>query len=373
MKYHRLIGLIVVTSCLLILHPGCSNPTKSGTETPKTTNQDTSKQAIKTIEKDKTITKKTEPNGPAPKIVFEKTVLDFGKLVPNQQATGQFVFKNEGKGDLVISKVSECCGVSPIWEERKYKPGESGIIKIDFKGTSQTGLFTRNPIVESNDPCSPKFSLTVKADVSEIIVLEPDRIKLFLNEENASCPRITLKGTDNQLFSINRYKSTGGAFTIDIDPSIKAKEFILQPKVNIEKLQSNTSGNIVFDINHPIGTMAATVLYDVLPDFSLSPSLVIKFFEMKALKPVTQPITVKSNLGKEFEIESVSSKENIVKLTSKTSTGKNSYRLDVEITPPEPSEDVKKAGGQISLEDRLYIKIKDGPVLEAKCNLYYNN
>ncbi len=361
MKYrHSIISVIVAIS---ISNIGCvRKPPKI--ETPKPVVQSTEKA-------------KQEPSSdqPAPKIVFEKTVVDFGKISPGEPASGQFNFKNEGTGELQISKVSECCGITAIFDEtKKYKSGESGVIKIDFKGASVVGEFVRHPIVQSNDPNTPDFSLTVQADIMEMVTIQPVRLTLFDTEDNAACPKLTIKSTDEKPFSIKGYYSTGNCITIDFDSSVKATEFVLEPKADIEKLKTNLTGYLTLEMKHPQGDITARVDYSVIPEYSHQ-SLFNKF-DAEPLKPLTQTINVKNNLGRDFEIESVTSKEKAIKLinTTKNEVGKiKSYTLELEIIPPAPTKEDLATTGQISFNDKLFINIKGGPSLLTTCNIYYKD
>jgi hypothetical protein len=368
MKYRYLIISAIVS--IAILNTGCvKEPTTI--ETTKPVVQTTDKTNQKPLP-----TQSTSKSGqPAPKIVFEKTVLDFGKISPGEPALGQFNFKNEGPGELQISKVSECCGITATYDqEKKYKSGESGVIKIEFKNSSINGEFVRNPIVHSNDPNTPEFSLTVKAVIEEMVTLQPERLALFSSEDNAACPKLTIKSNDNKPFSIMGYKSTGGCITIEFDKSIKKAEFILEPKVDIEKLKTNPTGYLTLEISHPQGNVAVRMDYNEMPEYSHQ-SLFNKFLA-EPLKPQTQTITVKNNLGRDFEIESVTSQEKTIKLISKTKkeTGNvKSYVLELEVTPPALTKEDLASTGQISCIDKLFIKIKDGPTLTTTCNIYYKD
>jgi hypothetical protein len=123
---------------------------------------------------------------------------------------------------------------------------------------------TRKLVMHSNDPNTPAINLTIKAKVVLQIDWEPKRLKLFLDEENAGSSNITISSIDKRPFSITGFKSTADCITADYDPTVEATEFVLETKVDTEKLQKNLKGRINISLNHPMGN-AAVILYSVLP------------------------------------------------------------------------------------------------------------
>ena len=298
---------------------------------------------------------------PQPKIKFETNLLDLGKIGPGTQTSGEFKFTNTGDDTLEIKNISQCCGVVTQLDKRIYEPGESGILKIDYHATAQTGVIRRQPIVQSNDPVQPNVALTVKVEIVKKVTLEPERLKLFLDAENASCPELTIDSIDGQPFSIIDLKSTADCITADFDPSLKATKFVLDLKVDMEKLAKNTKGSINIMLTHP-ECKAADVLFNVLPKFTVSPSMMI-VFRAKPQEPITRQIRVFNNYNEDFEIGSILSQENTIKVLNQSKIS-NGYELDIEIMPPPD-------GGKQRFTDTLSINIKDGENLTIPCNGYY--
>jgi len=300
----------------------------------------------------------------APEIKFEKMICDFGKVGPSAKQTGEFKFTNIGEGLLEITKVGKCCGVVTRLDKMEYAPGESGTLIVEWNSGPLESTMTRQLVVHSNDPNTPAANLTIKAEVVLQIDWEPKRLKFFLDEENAGCSNITINSIDNQPFSITGFKSTGDCITADYDPSVKATKYVLEPKVDIEKLQKSLKGRINISLDHPKGN-AAVVLFSVVPKYTVNPPLLI-IFNAEPNKPIVRKISVLNNFGKDFEIESVSSKNNIVamKLLEQKKIN-NGYQLDVEITPP-------AAEGQPRFTDEFSVNIKGGESMSIKCNGYYS-
>ena len=298
-----------------------------------------------------------------PEIKFENLVYDFNEVGPNAKHIGEFKFTNVGEGLLNITEVAYCCGVVTRLDKMEYEPGESGALKVEWNSGPRESTMTRKLVVHSNDPNTPATNLTIKAEVALQIDWEPKRLKLFLDEDNAGCPKVTISSLDNRPFSITGFKSTFECITADYDPSVKATKFVLEPKVDTEKLQKSLKGRINISLDHPQGN-TAIVLYSVLPKYTVNPPLII-IFNAEPEKPIVRKISVLNNYGKDFEIESLSSENDVVstKVLEKKKI-RNGYQLDVEITPPADE-------GKTRFTDSFSVNIKGGEKLPIRCNGYY--
>jgi hypothetical protein len=305
----------------------------------------------------------SDNNIPKPRIVFDDKLLDFGKIGPDTQPKGQFRFENAGNATLEITKVSQCCGiVTKLKDEKsKYEPGEKGVIQVTYNATSRTGSILRQPIVYSNDPVEPNLVLTVTAEIVNKVAAQPDRLKLFLDEDNAKCPKVTLKSTDNQPFSIKKIQSTGNSITAKYDPNEKATQFVLDFKVDMAKLEQNSRGNVDLVITHPEMSLV-TIPFDVLSKFTVNPPMIIAI-NAEPGEPVIRKIWVFNNYDEKFEIESVSSKNKYFTILSRGKVN-DGYQFEVQLTPP-------AAEGRTGFTDELYIQIKDGEKLKIDCKGYY--
>ncbi len=296
-----------------------------------------------------------------PKITFENIVYDFGKIgLGAEKKIAEFRFTNTGDGLLKIAEVEKCCGIEPKLDKTEYAPGESGVLKAEYQAT-RPGLDRKNLYVKSNDKTKPRIRLTLKAEVVSKITCTPKRLKLFLDEENAGCPKIVLSSLDNQPFTITGFKSTADCITADVDSSVEATKFILEPKVDMEKLNNNLKGHVDISLTH-LEEKTVEILFDVLPKYSINPPLIIAF-NAEPQKPIVRKVWVLNNYGGNFEIESASSKDNTVKVLSSEKI-RNGYQLELEITPP-PAEDNTR------FSDTFVVKIKDGDELEIVCRGLY--
>jgi len=347
--------MILIIAGLLSTFTGCQEPQKAP-------------EATKKIEK---ITPTPEKPKKTPKVQLEKTIHDFGKMGPGKSRTCNFVFKNVGEGELIIKKIQSTCGCTvPQLKKKKYAPGESGTIKVTFRAPTHEGPTTKHLYILSNDPKKPKYQFSVKAVVEVKVSFSPKRISLDLREENAAAPKIILKSKDDQPFSIKSITSSQSVVTVEFDPTVKATEFILEPKIDKEKIQKYNNGNIRIMVTHP-GAGVINIAYNAKAPFTLSRQRIL-IRNAEPQKTVTKDTWIISNYDMPIEIEAISSKNNYMKVVSRKKQDDKRIKLTIEVTPPDkPSRKDKAKKPKRYFTDNLTIKIKGGYTVVVNCNGWY--
>ena len=303
-------------------------------------------------------------NEPGPIIEFENLVHDFGRIDPGSENVCEFKFKNVGDDVLKIKKVNKTCGCTPFTLEKKeYAPGETGTLKVKYNASKRAGSVKRRLTVLSNDKASPKVTLTVKGTLVKKIKYEPKKLNLLLSMENAGCLDIKLSTTDNKPFSIERFKSTGNCITADVNSSVEAKSFTLKPKVDIEKLKDNLNGRIEITLT-PAKYDSVTIPFSSLPLFSFDPPSIV-ILNADPQKPRSKEVWLLSNYDNDFEVESVSSRRGIIKVSSQRKVD-NRYEFELQITPPPAENKVR------FFSDVFIVNIKGGGKLEINCRGFYS-
>jgi hypothetical protein len=338
MRHYCKIPLAVTVALVLLVQSGCQEQARAP-EVP-----DEPEAALVAAE-------------PAPKITFDNVVHDFGDVAARKKYVGEFKFTNTGDGPLKITEVKKCCGVVTKLAKTEYAPGEGGVLKAEYLSGTSSSVMRRKLYVSSNDKENPKVELTIKAKVVPKVTYEPQRMHLVLRDENAGCPKITLASLDNQPFSITAFTSTGGTITADVDPSVEATKFVLQPKVNREKLKVRSAGYININLTHP-ACATVYIYFSTLLEFEFKPRSII-VFNPEPQKPLIKKVSLVSNYNEDFEVESTSSQNGLVKVLSQEKTA-DGYQFEVEITAP-PADDT---GG---FSDMLYVNLEGGEKLAIKC------
>jgi hypothetical protein len=251
---------------------------------------------------------------------------------------------------------------------KEYAPGESGEIRIAYSAGSKAGSVNKHLYVYTNDPAGEKVELTVKARVTLKVLHEPEWLNLSLRKGNAGCPDIKLSSTDGKEFSVTRFYADHGCLSVNVDPSKKAKEFILKPKVDMAKLGEKLRGRVMITLTHP-ECKSVSFAFSAQPEFKTQPAIV-SAFNIEPLKAFTREVWVLSNYEENIEVESVSAKTDSVKVLKQepiaNADGVNSrLRLEVEITPP------ARSGNMRYFADVLTLNLVDGRKIEINCRGYY--
>ena len=125
-------------------------------------------------------------NVPGPKIQFEATVYDFGKVVSGEQVKHTFYFTNTGCQDLILSNVQGTCGCTVVGDwARQVKPGDSGHIPVSFNTSNYSYPVTKVIHVICNDRSQTggAFSLQLKGVVWKPINVIPPAASLLLRPD----------------------------------------------------------------------------------------------------------------------------------------------------------------------------------------------
>ncbi len=267
MKKHGITGFVAILSLAVFLAAGCQ-PSQ-----PRTAEQEIeSETALQSPQQKETESASKEDQkpaeavdaGPSPKIVMTKATHDFGKVGPGTSHKADYKFKNQGQSALLVNRIQSTCGCSkptliksgkrfsmPLKEPVSFEPGELGQIEVTFKSPATKGKVEKSLYILSSDPASPRTRFAVKANVVVKVSVQPEKVDLKLDIENAGMPDIVVESTDGQEFSIKSISVPQNAIKIPFDPAVKAAEFTLKPQVQFEKLNESKTGVIQIMTTHP--------------------------------------------------------------------------------------------------------------------------
>jgi len=89
-----------------------------------------------------------------PDIKFEEEDHDFGTIEQGESLNFSFKFTNTGKADLIINNCVASCGCTvPNWPRQPVRPGESGIIDVQFDSKGKQNQIIKEVTVSTN--CIP--------------------------------------------------------------------------------------------------------------------------------------------------------------------------------------------------------------------------
>ncbi len=352
---------IIITTCVLLLQLSCEEQVMPRQELNSDWFNQMSWRA-RPMSRPKNIEPVTQRT---PKITFDKVVHNFGNVSPATTHICEFNFTNTGDGILEIIEVEKTCGCTPFeFANRKmeYAPGERGSLKVGFYSDTQLGSTTKPLYVYSNDETNPEVELAIKANIMAKVDYEPKAMNLMLMQSNANCPAIKIRSLDNQPFSITSFKSTSNCISLDYDPSVKARQFVLQPKVDMKKLERTMDGRFEIGLSHP-ETKVVSGTFDTPARFSTSPRT-ITIHRADSQQAITRKVHVISNYDEDFEIDSAFSQAGTIKVLNKKRI-RNGYELELQIKPP-----TAKSGTRI-FSDVFSLNLKGGNKLNITCNGFY--
>ncbi len=111
---------------------------------------------------------KEESKVVGPKIQFENTVHDFGKIKEGSVVEYTFKFKNVGSELLEVSNVKTSCGcTAAVISGKSLKPKEEGTLKVEFDSSKREGVVTRTITLTSNDKLEPQKTVTIVAFIEK--------------------------------------------------------------------------------------------------------------------------------------------------------------------------------------------------------------
>lgn len=101
-----------------------------------------------------------------PEITFESLVHDYGNIMQGDNGVCEFVFKNTGKADLILTNCRSSCGCTvPEWPKDPIPAGKKSVIKVKYN-TQRLGAINKSITVESN-AVNSRIVLTIKGNISE--------------------------------------------------------------------------------------------------------------------------------------------------------------------------------------------------------------
>lgn len=102
-----------------------------------------------------------------PEMIFEVTEHDFGTIKKGDPCVFDFVFKNTGKSDLVITNVRSSCGcTTPTYTKEPVKKKETGSISVKYD-SNRVGSFHKTVTITSNATNSPVV-ISIKGKVENV-------------------------------------------------------------------------------------------------------------------------------------------------------------------------------------------------------------
>jgi len=153
--------------------------------------------------------------GEAPRIELDATTWDFGEMYQEEKVSYEFVYRNVGKGPLRIEKVKTDCGCTAAQpSHREILPGQRGTLSATFDSGHYRDSITKHIYVDTNDPETPRVTLTVTGVIKMDVQVTP--IGIYVGQMKLGAKAI--RSVDIIAVDVSRFKVVGTRIT---DPAIK--------------------------------------------------------------------------------------------------------------------------------------------------------
>ena len=86
-----------------------------------------------------------------PNIEMLETSFDFGEIQQGESITHEFILKNSGDAELIITAAKGSCGCTvPEWPKSPISEGEEAVIKVTFNSSGKSGKQNKTVTLVSN-------------------------------------------------------------------------------------------------------------------------------------------------------------------------------------------------------------------------------
>jgi hypothetical protein len=166
----------------------------------------------------------SQTNISGPKIQFDATLYDFGKVMAGEQVNHTFYFTNAGCQDLILNNVHGTCGCTVVGDwTHQVKPGDSGQIPIAFNTAMYSYPVTKLITVSCNDKSQAMgmFSLQLKGVVWRPIEVIPQAASLLLKPDSPfGSVTVRLTNRLDQLLVLSTPQSSNPLFAAELRTNI---------------------------------------------------------------------------------------------------------------------------------------------------------
>jgi hypothetical protein len=191
-------------------------------------------------------------------ITFKATTINFGNIEPGKMVDANYEFKNTGDELLKISDIKTSCGcTTAALAKREYKPGEEGMIPVQFNTTNYGGPVTKTVQVQTNADQTPvMLTLTGTVIMKDFAQgeIKPDRIvfgKVKLGPVYQQKVTVSNSGTvELRFFDLMTPAEVSADFDKPAVPAgksmeltLKFKPFVKGPYNNLFRIRTNDLRN----------------------------------------------------------------------------------------------------------------------------------
>lgn len=162
-------------------------------------------------------------------LAWEKTEIELNPAPGSDSAVATFKYENKGATPINIKAVRTSCGcTTAALKKNDVAPGEKGEIVATLKTGDRTGQQVKTVTVDTDDPKNLQVVLTLKANIAQLLDLQPAFVFWTANEDPKPKTIVAKAGKGVTIKSLEVTSSTPD-FTTKVEPGTAAGEF----KINV--------------------------------------------------------------------------------------------------------------------------------------------
>jgi hypothetical protein len=165
-------------------------------------------------------------------LAWEKTEIELNPVAGADSAIATFKYENKGTTPINIKAVRTSCGcTTAALKKNDVAPGEKGEIVATLKTGDRIGQQVKTVTVDTDDPKNLQTVLTLKANIVQLLDLQPAFVFWTANEDPKPKTIVAKAGKGVTIKSLEVTSSTPD-FTAKVEPGATAGEFkiVVQPK-----------------------------------------------------------------------------------------------------------------------------------------------
>jgi hypothetical protein len=239
-----------------------------------------------------------QTNAPQPRIQFDNTIWDFGRMPAGEVFKHTFVFTNIGNSVLELTQVQPGCGCTTAGEwTRRVEPGQTGSIPIQFNSANFQGPIMKSVVVHSNDKKQPNTILQLKGTLWKVVEVTPQFVMINVMPDSLAASNVVqIVNNGEEQLVLSNPESNNPLFHANLITNRPGKEFQLIISAQPELMTNNIAqGQITMKTSlASTPVVAVTAWANIQPALNIAPPQIV--LPAGPLKTPTVPqITVQNN------------------------------------------------------------------------------
>jgi hypothetical protein len=283
-----------------------------------------------------------------PRIEIANPVFNFGTALEGQHVTHDFVIKNAGKTDLIITNVHTSCGCTVATPAKKHlTPGESVELPVTFDTSFQKGAKVREITIFTNDPKSPQTIVTLQGSVKLLVEADPSEVNFDKVHSGSSANRdlVVSDLTAGKDFHVGSITNSNSNIKVARSPRADGKPGV---KLEVALLGSMPIGPFddTIDIVTNRRPLQVHVFGQVTGDLNLDPAQ-ISFGIVPHGQSALRIVKLTNDSGRPVQVTAVSSTNQSVDAKVEPIAAGKAYKITVELRRNTPDGQLR---GQLAIK-----------------------